>query len=294
MIQGCQPFGSPEPGELAENGTTFSANALLTSRSLGTRVWQPANATTSAATASKHDKQRRLRDGIGGEAGQLISESVAHGAVNRPRAKHGGISSQASAQQSRVGPRHGEGKKRKAQTKTPRPRPGRSMLASLTMSYFHGKYIPLSSALRRFTVLFGMGRSGTTSLWSSGKEGRPVDSRGAAIKRSNLEEASAQFSAGCAIQTSISRTRQHGYRIKPHEQLVPVSLTPHSASTPGLSTSWSRTTLQGDQVPGKTNLQASFPLRCFQRLSLPHIATRQCHWRDNRYTRGASTPVLSY
>ena len=89
-------------------------------------------------------------------------------------------------------------------------------------------------------------------------------------------------------------TKQHGYRIKPHGQLVPVSFTPHSASTPGLSTSWSRTTLQGGQASGKTNLQASFPLRCFQRLSLPHIATRQCDWRHNRYTRGASTPVLSY
>ena len=33
-------------------------------------------------------------------------------------------------------------------------------------------------------------------------------------------------------------------RIKPHEQLVSVSLTPHSASTPDLSTSWARTTLQ--------------------------------------------------
>jgi hypothetical protein len=41
-------------------------------------------------------------------------------------------------------------------------------VVSLTMSYFHGKYIPLSSALRRFTVLFGMGRGGSTSLWSSG------------------------------------------------------------------------------------------------------------------------------
>ena len=28
------------------------------------------------------------------------------------------------------------------------------------------------------------------------------------------------------------------------------------------------------QASGKTYLQASFPLRCFQRLSLPHIATR--------------------
>ena len=84
------------------------------------------------------------------------------------------------------------------------------------------------------------------------------------------------------------------YRIKPHEQLVSVSLTHYCASTPDLSTSWSRTTLQGAQGPGRSHLETSFPLRCFQRLSLPHIATRRCHWRDNRYTRGVSTPVLSY
>ena len=93
---------------------------------------------------------------------------------------------------------------------------------------------------------------------------------------------------------ALGRVQQHGYRIKPHGQLVLVSLRPYSPSTPSLSTSWSWTTLQGGQASGKTNLQASFPLRCFQRLSLPHVATRRCHWRDNRYTRGASTPVLSY
>ena len=42
-------------------------------------------------------------------------------------------------------------------------------MVSLTMSYFHWKYNQLSSAIRCFTVLFGMGRGGTTSLWSSGK-----------------------------------------------------------------------------------------------------------------------------
>jgi len=52
---------------------------------------------------------------------------------------------------------------------------------------------------------------------------------------------------------------------------------------------WSSTALMG-----KSDLEASFALRCFQRLSLPHLATRRCHWRDNRYTRGASAPVLSY
>ncbi|CAL6446059.1 unnamed protein product [Bathycoccus prasinos] len=28
-----------------------------------------------------------------------------------------------------------------------------------------------------------------------------------------------------------------------------------------------------------------FALICFQRLSLPNVATLRCHWRDNRYTR---------
>ena len=45
---------------------------------------------------------------------------------------------------------------------------------------------------------------------------------------------------------------------------------------------------------GKSYLEVGFPLRCFQRLSHPNIATRQCHWRDNRNTRGSSTLVLSY
>src|SRR5687768_7554109 len=94
--------------------------------------------------------------------------------------------------------------------------------------------------------------------------------------------------------THPRRPCRQSYRVKPHEQLVLVSLTGYPASTPSLSTSWSRTTLQGARGPGKTHLETSFPLRCFQRLSLPHIATRQCHWRDNRYTRGASTLVLSY
>ena len=86
----------------------------------------------------------------------------------------------------------------------------------------------------------------------------------------------------------------HGYGVKPHGQLVPVSSRHYCPSTPGLSTWWSATTLQGAQVPGRSHLQARFPLRCFQRLSLPYIATRQCDWRHNRYTSGTSTPVLSY
>ena len=42
-------------------------------------------------------------------------------------------------------------------------------MKSLAVTYFHWKYNQLSSAQKRFTVLFGMGRSGTTSVWPPGK-----------------------------------------------------------------------------------------------------------------------------
>ena len=47
---------------------------------------------------------------------------------------------------------------------------------------------------------------------------------------------------------------------------------------------------QGSVIP---NLEAGFVLRCFQRLSLPDIATLRCRWHDSRYTRGLFIPVLS-
>ena len=75
--------------------------------------------------------------------------------------------------------------------------------------------------------------------------------------------------------------------------LVPLGSTDCSASTCGLSTSSS----PRDLAPLRAAipyLEARFALRCFQRLSLPNIATRRCRWRDNRYTRGSFIPVLSY
>ena len=44
----------------------------------------------------------------------------------------------------------------------------------------------------------------------------------------------------------------------------------------------------------KPHLETGFPLRCFQRLSLPYVANQPCHGRDNWPTRGMSVPVLSY
>ena len=44
----------------------------------------------------------------------------------------------------------------------------------------------------------------------------------------------------------------------------------------------------------KPYLGTGFPLRCFQRLSLPYVANQPCPRRDNWHTRGTSNPVLSY
>ena len=77
------------------------------------------------------------------------------------------------------------------------------------------------------------------------------------------------------------------------EQLVRVSSTCYHAYTPRLSTRWSSWALILSRRE-RSHLGARFPLRCFQRLSLPNLATRQCHWRDNRNTRDSFTPVLSY
>ena len=78
--------------------------------------------------------------------------------------------------------------------------------------------------------------------------------------------------------------------------LVPVGSRAHyCASTSGLSTQSSPGGLHTPQVGcRKPHLGAGFPLRCFQRLSLPNVANQPCTWRYNWHTRGSSIPVLSY
>ena len=63
--------------------------------------------------------------------------------------------------------------------------------------------------------------------------------------------------------------------------LVPVSFTPYGASTSGLSTQWSRWEPLTPDGAWKPHLEACFPLRCFQRLSLPNVANQRCSWQNN-------------
>ena len=89
-----------------------------------------------------------------------------------------------------------------------------------------------------------------------------------------------------------TRESERVCRVRP---LVPVGSTPRGASTSGLSNTCSTCGLQTLRRASRNpNLGAGFPLRCFQRLSLPNVANRPCRWRDNRHTRGPSTQVLSY
>ena len=58
-----------------------------------------------------------------------------------------------------------------------------------------------------------------------------------------------------------------------------------------------RVVYPGSLVPEGTRnprLGVGFTLRCFQRLSVPDIATQRCRERDNWYTRGPSFQILSY
>ena len=62
-----------------------------------------------------------------------------------------------------------------------------------------------------------------------------------------------------------------------------------------------RVAYQPGGLPGVSRLSTSiphlvggFPLRCFQRLSLPYVATQLWPWQANWITRGTSNPILSY
>ena len=68
--------------------------------------------------------------------------------------------------------------------------------------------------------------------------------------------------------------------------LVLLSWMCHHTYTCNLSTSSSSRGLT-HRMRGKSNLGVGFTLRCFQRLSVPYVATQLCHWRDNWCTRGA-------
>jgi hypothetical protein len=109
---------------------------------------------------------------------------------------------------------------------------------------------------------------------------RPTPQVGGRPRRSSSRRSSSLETGRKAGQASrgISTARLH---VSPRFHLPPIDVIVSHAPSGALR-------------PGSAHLGVGFPLRCFQRLSRPDVATRRCRWRDNRYTSGRSVPVLSY
>ena len=140
------------------------------------------------------------------------------------------------------------------------------------MSYSPG--LPVPSAPRGLTSLFGMGRGGSPApsppcLFPSSRSlacGRRVPQRHDFRKRkSALVPSRKAFGLLVPLGFAIADFAPAAYR---------------------------RRRLR--RPSRRSNLGAGFALRCFQRLSLPDAATRPCTWRYNRLTGGLSGTVLSY
>jgi hypothetical protein len=94
----------------------------------------------------------------------------------------------------------------------------------------------------------------------------------------------------CCAGLSCQRTQAFGFALDHEHGSAPVCYQP---STCRLATGSSLRGLTSF-LSEKALLGAGFPLRCCQRLSLPNVATQRCRLRDNWYTSGSSSPVLSY
>ena len=96
-----------------------------------------------------------------------------------------------------------------------------------------------------------------------------------------------------SYQLAHSQLHNSKYSDQALDLLVSVRYMHYCTSTPDLSTTlstWGLTNLRYEI----SYLEASFTLRCFQRLSFPYFATQLCIWQYNWCTIGTSTPVLSY
>ena len=159
------------------------------------------------------------------------------------------------------------------------------MSGGVLLSHAASHAVP--SAQKGLTSGFGMGPGVSPSPWPPKHYGDVVDPK------------ASWNSPGCSRIPTASREPHSGrlqnirVEAKPLGLLVPVSCTCYHASTSGLSTRWSSRGPYSIK-DGRSHLEASFPLRCFQRLSLPNVANQQCSWRNNWHTRGSSVPVLSY
>lgn len=117
--------------------------------------------------------------------------------------------------------------------------------------------VPVPSALARFTSVFGMGTGGSTPLWPRGILVFCFSKFHAAFERQGIQ-------AGVVIRARRVKTSDDWDRSA--QRLTALTPPAHPpGSLPGSLPASHR---------GRPHLGAGFPLRCFQRLSLPHMATQ--------------------
>jgi hypothetical protein len=145
----------------------------------------------------------------------------------------------------------------------------------------HEASLAVPSALEGLTSGFGMGPGVSPSLWPPQRCG-VVRARG--VRAVSPEPHSGRVASACSgfgwvpSPRPVSTGQLHplrGFHFRPINPVVWLGALPGRAG-------------------GRPGLEAGFPLRCFQRLSLPDVANQPCPWRDNWHTRGPSVPVLSY
>ncbi len=172
-------------------------------------------------------------------------------------------------------------------------RPGGSEISSGGDLLSHTDDRAVPSALEGLTSEFGMGSGVAPPATPPEKLKTRFEPSTLSSRLCDLRSAGRALAPNPGLHPASNKRQQEKKVIKPHGRLVPVSSTCCHASTPGLLPRGLRGALRS-RSSGRHNLEEGFPLRCFQRLSLPDIATRRCHWRDNRNTSGRSIPVLSY
>ena len=141
-----------------------------------------------------------------------------------------------------------------------------NVLCFVCLATTYSPALAVPSALERFTAEFEMGSGGGAPPESPGKRSTAQIWSLARCLRALINESN-------QADRVISTGKLH---VLPRFHTQPINVVVYNDSQ------------------GRTRFEVGFPLRCLQRLSLPHLATLHCRWRDNRSTRGASIPVLSY
>ena len=137
-----------------------------------------------------------------------------------------------------------------------------------------GPWDQVPSALEGLTTVFGMGTGITPPL------SPPANSRQVVFRRPRHAELNRSSSVRPAQASKIIGQASRQISTARLNASLRLHLQPINVLVSDVPS--------GSLCCGRSSLGVGFALRCFQRLSSPHVATQRCPWQDNWYTRGAA------